>query len=85
MVGRVVRIGPGPCGSDLRGRYWNELTLRSGTLRARQPSLGYEPYDVRLRCLGRSLICGLTSALVRPVVACGGVHLSGLSLSRLDV
>lgn len=30
--------------------------------------------DIRLRCLVRSLMCGLTSAAVRPVVACDSVH-----------
>jgi hypothetical protein len=35
-----------------------------------------------LRRCGSSLTCGLTSAAVRPVVACAGARLPHLSLSR---
>ena len=45
-------------------------------------SLGYEPTDVRLRCLGQSLVTALTSADLRREVAPGLLHLSRLSLSR---
>ena len=46
-------------------------------------SLGYKPIDVRLRCLGQSLVTALTSAdLRRDVVVPGLPHLSRLSLSR---
>jgi hypothetical protein len=44
--------------------------------------LGYEPYDMRLRRLGSSLLCGLTSADVRPLVACGRPHPPRIGLSR---
>jgi hypothetical protein len=45
-------------------------------------SLGYEPTDVRLRCLRQSLVTALTSAdLVREVVP-ALLHLCRLSLSR---
>jgi hypothetical protein len=45
-------------------------------------SLGYEPTDVRLRCLGQSLVTALTSADLRREVVPGLLHLSRLSLSR---
>jgi hypothetical protein len=44
--------------------------------------LGYEASDMRLRRLGPSPTCGLTSAAVWPVVDCGGARLPRLSLSR---
>ncbi len=44
--------------------------------------LGYEPTDVRLRCLGQSLVTALTSADLRREVVPGLLHLSRLSLSR---
>ena len=44
--------------------------------------LGYEPTDVRLRCLGSSLVTALTSADLRREVVPGLLHLSRLSLSR---
>ena len=46
------------------------------------PSLGYEPTDVRLRCLGQSLVTALTSADLRREVVPGLLHLCRLSLSR---
>ena len=42
----------------------------------------YEASDMCLRRLARSPACGLTSATVRLVVACGGARLHHLSLSR---
>jgi hypothetical protein len=44
--------------------------------------LGYEPTDVRLRCLLGSLVTTLTSADLRYEVVPGLPHLSRLSLSR---
>jgi hypothetical protein len=44
--------------------------------------LGYEPTDVRLRCLGQSLVTALTSADRRLDVVPGSLYLSRLSLSR---
>ena len=44
--------------------------------------LGYEPTDVRLRCLGQSPVTALTSADLRREVVPGLLHLSRLSLSR---
>jgi hypothetical protein len=51
----------------------------SPTLRS---SLGYEPTDVRLRCLQGSLVTTLTSADLRREVVPGLLYLSRLSLSR---
>jgi hypothetical protein len=45
-------------------------------------SLGYEPTDVCLCCLGQSLVTALTSADLRREVVPGLPHLSRLSLSR---
>jgi hypothetical protein len=45
-------------------------------------SLGYEPTDMRLCCLGQSLVTALTSADLRREVVPGLLHLSRLSLSR---
>ncbi len=44
--------------------------------------LGYEPTDVRLRCLGQSLVTTLTSTDLRREVVPGLLHLCRLSLSR---
>ncbi len=49
---------------------------------ASRSSLGYEPTDVRLLCLGQSLVTALTSADLRREVVPGLLHLSRLSLSR---
>jgi hypothetical protein len=47
-----------------------------------QPSLGYEPTDVRLRCLGQSLVTALTSVDGPLEIVPGSLYLSRLSLSR---
>jgi hypothetical protein len=44
--------------------------------------LGYEHYDVRLRCLRQSLVTAMTSADLRRKVVSGLLHLSRLSPSR---
>jgi hypothetical protein len=44
--------------------------------------LGYDPTDVRLRCLGQSLVTALTSADRRLEVIPGPLYLSRLSLFR---
>jgi hypothetical protein len=42
----------------------------------------HDPFHGAVDCLGRSPTCGLTSATVGPVVACGGDGLPRLGLSR---
>ena len=54
-------------------KYWHIETLPA--------SLGYEPYDARLRCLGQSLATALTSAGSQREVVCGLLHLCPPSLS----
>jgi hypothetical protein len=53
VVGRISLSG-----SDCYSPWFTAL---SGTQRARRSSLGYEPYDARLRCLAWSLIAALAS------------------------
>jgi hypothetical protein len=52
------------------------------SLRTVSSSLGYQPTDVRLRCLGQSPVTALTSADLRREIVSGLLHLSRLSLYR---
>ena len=47
-----------------------------------RPSLGYEPYDVRLPCPGQSPAAALASADLRHEVVPGHLRLSRFSMSR---
>jgi hypothetical protein len=58
------------------GKWNSRVNLAYATMEAiihslkPRSSLGYEPSDMRLRCFGRSLAHGLTSAYVSPVATC---------------
>ena len=60
-----------------RSQVGTRACMRVGSCRGfARLSLGYEPTDVRLRCLGQSLITALTSADLRREVVPGLLYLS---------
>ncbi len=71
---------PVPTGSATP--YTTPVDVNDALSEASRSSLGYEPTDVRLLCLGQSLVTALTSADLRREVVPGLLHLSRLSLSR---
>jgi hypothetical protein len=74
---RKVIESPAQCGGQAGCRVF----LRHISI-MRLLSLGYEPTDVRFRCLGQSLVTALTSADLRREVVPGLLHLCRISVSR---